>query len=265
MARYMYVKEIHPNRPKIFRSRNSVIRLNSLNKYLKIPHIGSRKRKLFQRRKLRFNYGSIFLIVIGGFFVFIAASPLIKYYIDTNLLHKYQTAIVKADPSSSYFSKIINNQTIKNNSNYKGYFYLSIPTINLNNIPVKTNVNGFNTQAYEHVLVNSLAQMKGTALPGETGNVYVYGHSAPQWFTDLYPSSFLGIFTNILKLSNGNLIYLKFQGKTYTYKVFTVRVVQPTDFSVLAASPNKKYLTLMTCIPPGIGTQRYIVKAMLVK
>ncbi len=238
---------------------------NLVSRYFRMPKIGFKKKRLFQKRKLRFNYGSIFLIVIGGFFVFIAASPLIKYYIDTNLLHKYQSAIVNADPSSSYFTKIINSQTLKNDSSYKGYFYLSIPTINLNNVPVKTNVDGFNTQAYEHVLVNSLAQMQGTALPGETGNVYVYGHSAPQWFADLYPSSFLGIFTNILKLSNGNLIYLKFKGITYTYKVFTARVVQPTDFSVLAASKNKKYLTLMTCIPPGIGTQRYIVKAVLVK
>ena len=198
---------------------------------------------------------------MGIFFILIAASPLIKYYIDTTIFNKYKVKIIKADPTASYFQKIITASSTNASNQYNGYFYISIPNIGLKNIPVKSNVDGFNTQAYEHVLVDSLAQMKGTAYPGQYGNVYIYGHSAPQWFADLYPNSFLGIFTNILKLQNGNYIYIKFKKITYKYKIFESKVVSPSDISVLQSPKGKKFLTLMTCIPPGIGTQRYIVKA----
>ncbi|MHB8442971.1 MAG: sortase [Patescibacteria group bacterium] len=213
---------------------------------------------------LRFNYRSIFLIVIGGILMFIALSPLISYELNINVFHKYQIAITRTDPSPAYFNKLIKDQTILTKSKYQGYFYLSIPSINLENVPVKTNVNSFNTAAYEHVLTSSLAQMKGTALPGEYGNVYIYGHSAPLWFNYLYPKSFLGIFTNIINLKPGANIDIHFKGKIYIYKIFASKIVQPNDFSVLQFPKGTKYLTLMTCIPPGIGTQRYIVQARLI-
>lgn len=242
MSRYMYVKKINNKPPKI--------KLNA--------------RKRTRVAKKRFNYGAMFLIFVGGFFVIIAISPIINYYIDQNIFHQYQTKIVNADPNASYFSQIIQAENFQKNNTYTGYFHISIPTINLNNVPVKSEVDGFNTNAYEKILVNSLAQMKGTALPGQVGNVYIYGHSAPQWFADLYPSSFLGIFTNILQLKIGDKIFAKFKGENYTYEVFQTQVVSPNDISVLQYPPGKRYLTLMTCIPPGIGTQRFIVKAKLI-
>lgn len=258
MSHYLYIKG--ENKKK----KNNIKRKT-------LPHIpnifylehkktkkNNNKRKFL---KFKLNYGSIFLIITGIFFILIAASPLIKYYIDTTVFNKYKVKIIKADPTASYFQKIITAGSTNGNTQYNGYFYISIPNIGLKNIPVKSNVDGFNTQAYEHVLVDSLAQMKGTAYPGQYGNVYIYGHSAPQWFADLYPNSFLGIFTNILKLQNGNYIYIKFKKTTYKYKIFESKVVSPSDFSVLQSPKGKKFLTLMTCIPPGIGTQRYIVKA----
>ncbi len=224
-----------------------------------------KKKKFVKKKKFKLNYGSIFLFVMGGLFISIALSPLINYYIDQNLFHEYKTKIIKSDPSAQYFSKIIEATDMSSHNTYNGYFYLSIPSINLKNIPVKAGVDGFSTQAYEKVLVNSVAQMKGTALPGEIGNTYIYGHSAPQWFADLYPNSFLGIFTNILQLKTGDIIITKFKGIIYKYKVFATKVVSPTDVSVLYSPPKDRYLTLMTCIPPGIGTQRFIVTASLIQ
>ncbi len=224
----------------------------------------NRDRRTIKRKKKRFNFGSLFLFFIGGFFIVIALSPLINYYIDQNIFHKYQTKIINADPNAAYFSQIINAEKFQKQNTYNGYFHISIPQINLKNIPVKAGVDGFNTATYEKVLVNSIAQMKGTALPGQVGNVYIYGHSAPQWFADLYPNSFLGIFTNILQLKTGDKIYTRFKGNNYTYQVFQTKVISPTDVSVLEYPPGKKYLTLMTCIPPGIGTERFIVRAKLI-
>ena len=244
MARYMYVKKGI-----------------SINKKLPIK-LKETQRVNYKRIKFHPNYGSIFLVVVGIITITIALSPEIKYVINNVVFHKYKNVIVKADPSASYFEKIINAQHSQNAAEYNGTFQISIPAISLSNIPVKANVDGFNTQAYETVLTSSLAQMKGTALPGEVGNVYIYGHSAPQWFADLYPSSFLGIFTNILKLQNGQLIYIKYKGIVYKYSIVQESVISPTDISVLESPPGKKYLTLMTCIPPGIGTQRYIIKAI---
>lgn len=249
MARYMYVKK-PPAKAR-------------LGFFIKRKPRGVKIRN--HRKKFNLNYGSVFLFFIGGFFIIIAISPLINYYIDQNIFHEYQKKIVNSDPNAQYFSKIIDATNIKHNSTYNGYFHLSIPSINLENVPVKAGVDGFNTAAYEKVLVNSVAQMKGTALPGEVGNVYIYGHSAPQWFADLYPNSFLGIFTNILNLKPGNKIYTQFMGKEYVYKVIKTTVVSPTDVSVLESPKGQRYLTLMTCIPPGIGTQRFIVTAVLEK
>ena len=69
-------------------------------------------------RKKRFNYGAMFLIFVGGFFVIIAISPLINYYIDQNIFHQYQTKIVNADPNASYFSQIIQAENFQNNNSY---------------------------------------------------------------------------------------------------------------------------------------------------
>ncbi len=244
MARYMYVKKgISINKKKPIKVK-------------KTPRVN------YKNFRFHPNYGSIFLLAVGIITITIALSPEIKYVINKVVFHKYKSVIVKADPSAAYFEKIINAQHSQGTESYNGTFQISIPTISLSNIPVKANVDGFNTKAYETVLTSSLAQMKGTALPGEVGNVYIYGHSAPQWFADLYPSSFLGIFTNILKLQNGQLIYIKYKGIVYKYSIIQESVISPTDISVLQSPPGKKYLTLMTCIPPGIGTQRYIVKAV---
>ncbi len=50
----------------------------------------------------------------------------------------------------------------------------------------------------------------------------------------------------------------------YVYRVVSVKIVEPTDVSVLDPSPNENTLTLVTCYPfyfVGNAPKRFIVRA----
>lgn len=90
----------------------------------------------------------------------------------------------------------------------------------------------------------------GTALPGESGNIGIAGHR------DTF-------FRNLRDIRRDDLITLTRDGRTYEYEVESVRVVDPTDVGVLAAT-REPVLTLVTCYPfsfVGPAPQRYIIRA----
>jgi sortase A len=64
------------------------------------------------------------------------------------------------------------------------------------------------------------------------------------------------------RLKPGNEITLRTPEKSYTYKVEEVRIVKPTDLGVLEQTPDA-VLTLISCYPYLIDTQRIVVRASL--
>lgn len=131
-------------------------------------------------------------------------------------------------------------------------FKLTVPAINLENVLVSVNSNNFD---------NILAQLPGTALPGEKGNVFITGHSSlPQNIT----VDRKAFFINLPNVKKNDLIYLDVLGQRFTYQVLGLRIVDPKDISVIEP-PDKRgrYLSLMTCVPPGFNTKRLIVFAKL--
>jgi sortase A len=50
-------------------------------------------------------------------------------------------------------------------------------------------------------------------------------------------------------------------GATFTYKISEMYETQPDDLSPLAQVYNGRYLTLITCTPPGTYLRRLIIKA----
>lgn len=96
------------------------------------------------------------------------------------------------------------------------------------------------------------AHLTGSAVPGSVGNAVIAGHR------DTF-------FRHIHSLRNGDDIYIQRSGKVFHYTVVGKKVVEPTDLSVLRASPEAE-LTLITCYPThviGPAPERLIIVAKM--
>jgi sortase A len=99
-------------------------------------------------------------------------------------------------------------------------------------------------------LRRGVGHIPGTALPGEAGNVGLSGHR-DTFFRPLKD----------LKVKD-EIQFSTLQGD-FRYEVESLRVVKPSDVSVLAPSGENE-LTLVTCYPffyIGAAPQRFIVRA----
>ncbi len=99
----------------------------------------------------------------------------------------------------------------------------------------------------------AVGYIRGTALPGEAGNVGLAGHR------DTF-------FRRLREIQTDDLIRLVTPKGTFTYRVERVDVVEPGDVGVLDAT-RYPALTLVTCYPftfVGAAPQRFIVRARLV-
>ena len=52
---------------------------------------------------------------------------------------------------------------------------------------------------------------------------------------------------------------LNYAGKQYTYKIYSKKIVAPSDVSVLGPTDKVATVTLITCDPPGLSTHRLII------
>ncbi|MDO8659591.1 MAG: sortase [Candidatus Parcubacteria bacterium] len=133
-------------------------------------------------------------------------------------------------------------------------YTISIPKINLENTEVST---------IDNDLTQHLVNYSGTGIPAKNGNAVIFGHSTlPQLFN---PKDYKTIFANVYKLKNGDDIYALIKGVKYSYKIFKITIVDPSDSSALEQNYDNSYLTLVTCTPPGTIWKRLIVKARLEK
>lgn len=92
-----------------------------------------------------------------------------------------------------------------------------------------------------------------SAVLGQPGNYVVYGHD------DIEGQ----IFRYLPTMRVGDLVYLSSANHRYTYRVTGSSVVSPDDVAVMAPTPNAT-LTMISCTPYWVDTQRIIVKATLV-
>lgn len=96
-----------------------------------------------------------------------------------------------------------------------------------------------------------------TALPGQAGNVVIFGHSSNDWWQS---GDYKFVFVLLDKLVAGDYVTVDYQSRRYTYEVTGSRVVEPTEFSVLDATLTPT-LTLITCTPAGTSLRRLVVTA----
>jgi sortase A len=111
-------------------------------------------------------------------------------------------------------------------------------------------------------LMESLIHYPGTALPGQKGNVVIFGHSTlPQFYN---PKNYKTIFSTLPTIKKGDEILVDFDGISYRYLVMEKQEVKPTDVSVLRQDSDGYYLSLVTCVPPGYYSRRLVVRTVLI-
>lgn len=137
---------------------------------------------------------------------------------------------------------------------------LAIPSLGIS-APIIYNVEQ-NEDAFQVALQNGVVHYPGSSLPGEVGNVYIFGHSSDYaWSKGDYKS----VFAVLPKIEKGAEIKVTDnKGFMYTYLVTNQFVVGPKDVSVLSQdTKGKRMLTVQTSYPIGTALKRYVVQAEL--
>ncbi|MDD5146946.1 MAG: class E sortase [Candidatus Daviesbacteria bacterium] len=131
-------------------------------------------------------------------------------------------------------------------------FSLSIPKLKIERQDVLVDTN---------YLSESLAHLSGSALPGEKGNVFISGHSALSKLSAIKSVP----FSKLPELKKGDQIIVETLGSKFVYEVSDFKVVDPTDLSVVEAPETQgRYISLMTCVPPGLNLKRLVVLGKMI-
>jgi LPXTG-site transpeptidase (sortase) family protein len=163
-------------------------------------------------------------------------------------------------PKGMSAQAIPGRENLLEETNEPKYFYLSIPKLRIENAIVETNSNNLSP-------VDRLGHYKGSALPGQTGNALIYGHSVLPWFYN--PRNYKTIFSTLDKLALGDELIITYNNVESRYKVEYEEVEKPKNIDPLEEYKpsylNTQTVTLMTCWPPGTKSKRYMVRAIKVE
>ncbi len=184
------------------------------------------------------------------------------------------------DPGKSYFANLSNSaenlqyqgiftydpttktsKPIVINKDYTQNMYIDIDSVDIKGIRITSNVESTDEKIYDQYLKYGLAHFKGTPLPGDGGNSFIYGHSAVQSFFDRHTNLPETIFTRLNEVDVGDSVVIKRETEVIKYTVRNKKIVSPEDFSILKSQGDKETVTLMTCWPLGVGTKRLVVVA----
>lgn len=105
----------------------------------------------------------------------------------------------------------------------------------------------------DSVLNFAVGHLDWTSLPigGESTHCVLSGHRG-------LPSAKL--FTNLDKLSTGDIFILRIFDEVLAYEVDQILIVNPDETDELQIVDGKDYCTLVTCTPYGINTHRLLVR-----
>ncbi|MDF7665816.1 class C sortase [Bifidobacterium sp. ESL0745] len=104
----------------------------------------------------------------------------------------------------------------------------------------------------EDVLRHGAGHLYGTSLPvgGPSTNAVLSGHSG-------LPGALL--FTRIDELKKGDFFYIQTLNHTMGYLITGIHIIKPDDTHLYKIVPGQDLVTLMTCTPYGINTERLII------
>lgn len=134
-------------------------------------------------------------------------------------------------------------------------FGVVIPKIraNTNVIP---GVDPYDEEEYQLQLSRGVAHADGSALPDEAGNVFLFAHSAGNFYE---ANRYNAVFYLLNKLQQGDDMYVFYEKQRYRYIVTETKIVEADEVEYLSSDAGKNQLTLMTCWPAGTTLQRLLV------
>ncbi|MBI3070470.1 MAG: sortase [Candidatus Levybacteria bacterium] len=138
-------------------------------------------------------------------------------------------------------------------------FSILIPKIGAS-ARVFPNVDSSSQDEFLPILQKGIAHAKGTVFPGMKGNIYLFAHSADNfWNIGRYNA----VFYLLKDLVKGDSVVVFFQNRRYNYKVEELKIVDASDVSYLVESQkqDQQTLILQTCWPPGTTWKRLVVLA----
>lgn len=100
---------------------------------------------------------------------------------------------------------------------------------------------------------NGIGHLSSTSLPvgGKGTHAVLTGHTG---------LSAAKLFTDIDKLETGDIFYIYVLNRKLAYCVDQIKVVEPSDTSLLQVDTEEDYVTLVTCTPFGSNTHRLLVR-----
>ena len=151
-------------------------------------------------------------------------------------------------------------------------FSVVIPKINANAKVIK-NIDPNNPKDYQRALSQGVAHAKGSSLPDEEGNVFLFAHSSDNFYN---ANRYNSVFYLINKLGNGDEFDIVYENKIYNYTVVDKKIVTPDNIRYIN-DPEMPYETvknidkksgrqsavLMSCWPPGTTINRIIIIGQL--
>jgi len=104
----------------------------------------------------------------------------------------------------------------------------------------------------DETLLQGVGHLQGTSLPvgGVGTRAVLTGHRGLSSAT---------MFTNLNQVKEGDLFTIEVMGEVLAYRVFAIEVVDPDDTEEIRPDPNRDLVTLVTCTPLGINSQRILV------
>lgn len=104
----------------------------------------------------------------------------------------------------------------------------------------------------EKALASGAGHLYGTSLPvgGKSTHAVITGHRG-------LVSALM--FTRLDEMKQGDFFYIEVMNETLGYEVDSISVIDPSDVSRLTIRKGEDRVTLMTCTPYGINTQRLLV------
>lgn len=105
----------------------------------------------------------------------------------------------------------------------------------------------------DEVLQKAAGHLEGSSLPigGESTHAVISAHRG-------LPSA--SLFTDLDQLGIGDHFLIHVLDETLCYEVDQILVVDPEDTSALAVEDGEDLVTLLTCTPYGVNTQRLMVR-----
>ena len=215
---------------------------------------------------------ALIMFSIGSFLLLSALVPIVSFSLKhsrnlnqiisplSNSFYNQDTILGQADADYTHIqnwfvdkSKDLDNLGSSITSTNPQNYSISIPKLKIDNAQVV--IGGED-------LKKSLIHYPNTALPGQLGSGVIFGHSVlPQFFN---PKSYITIFSTLFKLNQGDEIYVNYDNVNYRYIVEQMYEVTPSDLTVLEQRFDGRFLTVITCSPPGTYLRRLVIKARIV-